>query len=557
MTRSLPTLEIAKKAKPHQIHVIANKAGIHVDEIEAYGSYKAKVSLRVLERLAARPNGKLICVTGMTPTKEGDGKTCTSIGLTQALGLLKKKVMLCLREPSLAPIFGFKGGATGGGYSQVVPMEDINLHFTGDIHAIEIAHNLLAAVLENHLHSGNALDVNTEKIFWRRTMDISDRQLREVVVGLSKACKFSKHKTGFDITAASEVMAVLSLSNSIHSFKSKLAKISVALSNSGTLVTAKDLKASGAMALLMKDAIKPNLVQTLEGQPVFIHTGPFANVSHGNSSLMATQMALKLANYVVTESGFAADLGLEKMFDIVCRQADFKPSVVVLVVSVKALKSHAGEAIGGKKLMDVFKEGFANIERHIQNIRKFGCETIVAINRFPEDTDDEIKIVRDYLQSENTECAVSDAVRQGGEGALDLAEKVLKVLAERPDDFHPLYDLKLPTEEKIHLLATELYGASGAVFLDQAKEDLDLIHSLGLDHLPINMAKTPYSFSDEPHLKGAPSDWKLKIRGIRPYTGAGFLVALAGKINLMPGLPERPMLEDMDLGDEGEAKGLF
>lgn len=557
MSKALASLEIAYKAKPIQIHEIANSIGIRVEEIEAFGNYKAKVSLKVLERFAGRPFGKLICVTGMTPTKEGDGKTCTSVALTQALGFLKKKVMLCLREPSLAPIFGFKGGATGGGYAQVVPMEDINLHFTSDFHAIQIAHNLLTAVLENHVHYNNPLRINKDKIFWRRVMDISDRQLREIMVGMSKASKFQKHKTGFDITAASEVMAVLSLSDSIKSFKSKLSKISVALSEEGKLITAKDLKASGAMALLMKDAIKPNLVQTLEGQPVFMHTGPFANVSHGNSSLLASQMALKLCNYVVTESGFAADLGLEKLFDILCREGGMKPAVVVMVVSVKALKSHAGEAMGSRKLMDVFRAGFENIEHHIANIKKFGVETVVAINRFPQDTDDEIRVVRDYLRSENIECAVSEGVARGGEGAVELAEKVLKVITDKPSNFKSFYELSLSTEEKIYKLATEMYGASGVHFSDGAKEDLEMIQRLKLDNLPINMAKTPYSISDEPDLKGAPKNWKLKVRGIKPYTGAGFNVVLAGKMLLMPGLPERPMLEEMDLTDDGQAKGLF
>jgi formate--tetrahydrofolate ligase len=555
---SVPTtLEIAHKAKPHQIYAVANQIGIRIDELETYGNYKAKVSLLAYERRSIRPNGKLICVTGMTPTKEGDGKTCTSIGLTQALGFLKKKVMLCLREPSLAPIFGFKGGATGGGFAQVVPMEDINLHFTGDIHAIEIAHNLLAAIIENHIHYGNQLNIDPDHIYWRRTLDISDRQLRTIMVGLSKASKFSKFKTGFDITAASEVMAALSLSTTIHEFKSKLAKISIGLSKDGKLITAKDLKAVGAMALLMKDAIKPNLVQTLEGQPVFMHTGPFANVSHGNNSIISTKMALKMANYVVTESGFAADLGLEKLFDIVCRDGSIKPAVVVLVVSIKALKSHSGESSGSRKLIDVFREGFANVERHLLNIRKFGVEPVVAINRFPQDTEEELRTVKDFMRSLEVECAVSDVVSQGGKGGVELAEKVLKVITEKPAQFKPLYDLGLSTEDKIHKIATELYGAAGVTYLDQAKADLEMIHRLKLDHLPINMAKTPYSFSDEPHLKGAPSNWKLKVRAIRPYTGAGFLVVMSGKMTLMPGLPEKPMLEDMDITDDGQVKGLF
>lgn len=561
MAAALSTLEIAAKAKPQQIHAIAHQAGIRAEELEAYGRSKAKISLKVLERLSSRPNGKLICVTGMTPTKEGDGKTCTSVALTQALGLLKKKVILCLREPSLAPIFGYKGGAAGGGHAQVLPMEDINLHFTGDIHAIEIAHNLLAAVLENHLHHGNALNIDTKKIFWRRTLDISDRQLRDIRVGLSKASRF-RHDTGFDITAASEVMAALSLSTSVRSLKSKLAKISVALSKDGKLITAKDLKAVGAMTLLMKDALKPNLVQTLEGQPVFMHTGPFANVSHGNNSLISTLAALKLANYVVTESGFASDLGLEKLFDIVCREGGVKPNVVVLVVSVKALRSHGAASDNHKKSGDMFqwetfKEGFANVQKHIQNIRKFGLNVVVAINRFPSDTDEEIRIIKDYLKSHHIEHAVSEGVRLGGKGAADLAQKVLKVLAEKKDAFKPLYPLSLSVEEKIEELATELYGASGVVYHEQAKKDLELIHRLKLDDLPVNVAKTPYSLSDNPELKGAPTGWKLHVRAIRPYTGAGFLVVIAGKMMLMPGLPEKPMLENMDLSDDGEPKGLF
>ncbi len=552
----MSSLDIARKAKPSHIHSLANSAGIRLDEIEQYGNYKAKVSLRVLERLWTRPNAKLICVSGMTPTREGDGKTCTSIGLTQALGVLKKKVFLCLREPSLSPIFGFKGGATGGGYAQVLPMDDINLHFTGDIHAVEIAHNLLAAVLDSHIHHGNALGIDKQRIFWRRSLDISDRQLREIAGGMAKGSKYPKNKTGFDITAASEVMACLSLCTSVHSLKAKLAKISVALAEDGQLITSKDLKAVGAMALLLKDAIKPNLVQTLEGQPAFVHTGPFANVSHGNNSVIATLMASKLANYVVTESGFATDLGMEKMFDIVSREGNLKPSVVVIVVSVKALKSHSGEFIASKKLGDVFKEGFANVDHHIQNVRRFGVEPVIAINRFPDDSEEEIRAVKDYFHTHSVECAVSDVVRLGGKGGVELAEKVLKVIADKPSQFKPFYDLSLSTEEKIHKIATEVYGASGVTYLDQAKEDLEMIHHQKLDGLPVNIAKTPYSLSDDSHLKGAPTGWKLKVRGIRPYSGAGFLVVLAGKMLLMPGLPEKPMLENMDLTDEGYAKGL-
>ena len=556
MSKPLSTLEIARKAKPHQIHAIANSAGIKADEIEPYGSYKAKVSLKALERLSSRPNGKLICVTSMTPTKEGDGKTTTCIGLTQALGLLKKKVFLCLREPSLSPIFGNKGGATGSGYSQVLPQEDINLHFTGDSHAIGIAHNLLSAVVENHIHHGNALKIDRDRVFWRRVMDISDRQLRDISAGHAKACEYSKYRTGFDVTASSEVMAVLSLCQSIHSLKAKLSKITTALSTDDKLVTAKDLKAVGAMAVLLKDAIKPNLVQTIEGQPVFMHTGPFANVSHGNNSVISTLLALKLANYVVTESGFATDLGMEKLFDIVSREGEFKPSVVVLVVTIKAIKSHTNPDSTSKKFMDVFREGFANIEKHVQNIRRYGIYPVVAINRFPQDTDEEIKNVRDYLQSENVECAVSEVAKRGGEGGLELAEKVLKVIAEKPGDFKPLYELSLSPEEKIEKIAKEIYGAADVVYSDKARQDLEMIHRFKLGNLPVNIAKTPYSFSDDMKLKGAPTGWKLKVGEIRPYSGAGFLVAICGKMMLMPGLPAKPMLEEMNLTDEGEVEGV-
>ena len=407
------------------------------------------------------------------------------------------------------------------------------------------------------MHYGNKLGIDPENIFWRRSMDISDRQLREIVVGLSKASNFSKHKSGFDITAASEVMAVMALATSIHSFKNKLNKISVALTKEGQLVTAKDLKAAGAMALLMKDTLKPNLVQTYEGQPALMHTGPFANVSTGNNSLLSTTMALKLANYVVTESGFGTDLGMEKFFDIVCREGGLKPSAAVMVISVKALKSHAGEAIDARKLSDLFKEGFANVEKHLENIQKFGVPVVVALNRFPQDTNEEIKYIQDYLQYKNVECAVSDVVRLGGEGGVDLAQKVLKAIAEKPSHFKPLYELSATPEEKLEKLATVLYGADGVVFQDQAKKDLEMIHRLKLGSLPVNVAKTPYSFSDDARLKGAPTGWKLKIREIHAHTGAGYLVALAGKMMLMPGLPENPTLEHMDLTDEGEARGLF
>lgn len=557
MTKATPnTLEISQKAKPLQIHAVAAKAGIRVEEMEPYGSYKAKVSLSILDRYANKPYGKLICVSGMTPTREGDGKTTTAIGLTQAFGALKKKVMLCLREPSLAPIFGNKGGGTGAGRSQVVPMDDINLHFTGDSHAVAAAHNLLAAALDNHIHQGNELDIDPERIFWKRAIDIGDRSLREIVSAAGKGTRTTKRKTGFEVTAASEVMAALSLSSSLDVLKSKLGKIAVALTRDGKLVTAKDLHAAGAMALLLKDAIKPNLVQTLEGQPTFMHTGPFANVSHGNSSILATQIALKLANYVITESGFATDLGLEKFFDIVCREGRFKPSVVVLVVSVKALKSHG--VAPGKRGIEQFRDGFDNLDRHVANVRRFGLPVVVAINRFPQDTADELKIIRDHLQITAVEGAVSEAARLGGEGGIELAEKVLKVLSDQAgDSFKPLYELSLAPSEKIERIATELYGASGIDWSEDARADLEEIHRLKLDHLPVCIAKTPYSLTHDPQLKGAPLDWRLKVRRVRFLSGAGFLVALTGETLLMPGLPAKPMLEQMDVTDGGETQGLF
>jgi formate--tetrahydrofolate ligase len=412
-------------------------------------------------------------------------------------------------------------------------------------------------VIENHIHHGNSLRIDPDKIFWRRTLDISDRQLRQITVGMSKSCNLKKHASGFDITAASEVMAALSLSTSIQNLKAKLSNIGVALNQDGKLVTAKDLKVVGAMALLLKDAIKPNLVQTLEGQPVLIHTGPFANVSHGNNSVLSTLMALKLSNYVVTESGFGTDLGLEKLFDIVSREGGFKPAVAVLVVSAKAIKSHASAAVTSKKMSEMMKEGFANINHHIQNIQHFGVPVVVAINRFPNDTDEELKCIQDFLQSENVEHAISDGVRLGGEGTVSLAEKILKVLADRPADFKNYYSLELTPEEKIEKIALGLYGASGVSYSEQAKEDLSRIRHLGLEHLPVNIAKTPYSLSDDAKRKGVPTGWTLKVEGVRPYSGAGFLVVLCGKMILMPGLPEKPALEDMDLTNDGEAKGLF
>lgn len=549
---------MAQRQKLIQIVEVAKQAGIHLDEIRSYGSYKAKVPLKLLDRIASRSHGRLICITAITPTKAGEGKTCTAIGLTQALGLIKKRVILCLREPSMAPMFGYKGGATGGGFSQVMPMEEINLHFTGDIHAVTMAHNLLAAVIDNHIHHGNVLNIDPEKIFWRRSLDISDRQLRTVQVGLSKASKGERFKTGFDITAASEVMAILSLSTGLGDLKARLAKITAALSKNGDPITAEDLKVSNAMALLLKDAIEPNLVQTMEGQPVFMHTGTFANVSHGNSSVLAMKIALKLAPYVVTEAGFAADMGFEKFCHIVSRVGEIKPSVAVLVVSLRALKSHSTKLSREEtKLPMVFKDGLANLNRHISIIQKFGVGVVAAINRFDSDKEEELSFVCDYLKTIKIPSAVSEVFSKGGEGGIALAEEVIRILTHRVSSFKPLYDLSLPVEEKISCIAKEVYGANGVAYSAQARQDLAMIKRLGWTHHPVNIAKTPYSFTDNPNIKGAPNNFRLHIREIKAYTGAGYLVAIAGKIMLMPGLPEHPSLEKMDISNHGKVTGLF
>lgn len=536
-------------AKPRQITEIARLTGIRTDELRLYGNFKGKVALTIRDRLKEKPSGKLICISGMTPTKSGEGKTCTSIGLTQALGVLKKRVFLCLREPSLAPIFGNKGGATGSGYAQILPSDEINLHFTGDIHAVEIATNVLAAVMDNHRHHGNKLDLDPNQIYWRRTLDICDRQLRQVIVGGSKDSLTEQAITGFDITASSEIMAILSLASSIKDLKDRLARIIVGLSTSKKPVTALQLKTVGAMAVLLKDAIEPNLVQTMEGQPVFVHTGPFANVSHGNNSILATQTALKLADYVVTESGFGTDLGLEKMFDIVSQAGGLEPSAVVIVVTIKALKSHSKD--------DRLEGGFANLEKHVENVRQYGIEPVIALNRFPQDQDSELKYVGDFLRMRGIESAVSNPVAEGGPGSVELAETVLKVLAKKSSRFKPLYDpALLRVEEKCELLAKKIYGADGITLSEKAQRDLEMIGAMNLNHLPVNILKTPLSLSDDENLKGAPKGWKLNIRSFRVFAGAGYIIAVAGKAMLMPGLPAEPMLEKMDVDDSGRVIGV-
>ncbi len=553
------SIEIAQKAKPLQITEIARKIGLRSDEMELYGSYKAKVRLSTYERLRERHDGHLINVTAITPTNAGEGKTCTSIGLTQALGKLKKRVMLCLREPSLGPVFGIKGGACGGGYAQVLPMEDINLHFTGDIHAVGAAHNLLAAIVDNHVIKGNSLKIDPQKILWRRVMDISDRQLRKVIIGVDNGKQYLRRESGFDITVASEVMAILALAGDVKDLKERLSRIVVAYTKDDKPITAKDLKVTGSMALLLKDAIKPNLVQTLEGQPVFVHTGPFANIAHGNNSIIATTMALKLADYVVTESGFGADLGTEKFFDIVCRQAKLKPDAVVLVVSTKALKLHGGLGVAeiNKENQEALIKGLPNLDRHIENIKKFGVQPIVSINKFINDCATELSLIKEHCHHLGVTAVICEGVLKGGAGAIELAQTVIKTIQTQPSNFKPLYELELSIKEKINVIAVKIYGADGVEYIGSAEEDIKRLTKQGFDKLPINMARTQLSFTHDPKIKGAPKNWKLIVREVRVSAGAGFVVAVTGEMMLMPGLPKVPAAERIDISEDGKIIGLF
>lgn len=556
------SIEIAQQAAVRPIVQIAESVGIVPSELELYGKYKAKVSLKLLERLAGTEPGKLINVTAITPTPAGEGKTCLSIGLTQALGSLGKRVMLCLREPSLGPVFGTKGGGTGGGYSQVLPMEDINLHFTGDIHAIGTAHNLIAALVDNHIHiENNPLNIDPGRVIWRRVIDISDRQLRNVVIGLGGKANGYPRETGFDITVASEIMAVVALSESLDDLKKRLGEIIIAYTRSNTPITARDLKAVGAMALLLKDALKPNLVQTMEGQPAFVHCGPFANIAHGNNSILATKMALKLADYVVTESGFGSDLGSEKFFHIVCRQGKFRPDAVVIVATARALKIHGGVATLAETEspnISALKKGLENLGRHIQNIKKFNLPIVVAINRFPKDTNEEIIEIKNFCAIQRIPAEETNTYTKGGAGGEALAKQVLNVIdSSSNNNFRYLYELSMPIKEKIECLATQLYGASSVSYSAEAENDIKHLNNFGFDQLPICMARTQLSFSDDPRLKGAPTGWDLKVRGIRVSAGAKFLVVLTGEMMLMPGLPKNPAAYNMDVTEDGNITGLF
>ncbi len=548
------SLEIAQEARLRPITEIAAAAGLEPGELDPYGQYKAKVSLSVLERLASRPDAKLVCVTAITPTKFGEGKTTTAVSLTQGLGAIGRKPVLCLREASLGPVFGIKGGAAGAGYAQVVPMEDLNLHFTGDIHAIGAANNLLAAMLEAHLLHGNELGIDPLSISWRRCVDINDRALRDITVGLGGRANGYPRQTGYDITAASEVMAIVAVARDLHDLRARLGRITVGATRDGEPVTAEQLKAAGAMTVLLKETIKPNLVQTLEGQPVFVHCGPFANIAHGNNSLVADRVALKLGDIVVTESGFGSDMGMEKFFDIVCRVGGLTPNAVVLVATVKALKHHGGDPEGGAAAIEA---GSANLVRHLGIVREFGLNAVVAVNRFPADSDEEIEQVRRIALANGAFAAeANDAVARGGEGATALAEAVVAATAQ-PSSFAPIYALENTIERKIEAIATRIYGADGILLQPAARERIAELERAGFDGLPICMAKTHLSLSHDPTLTNAPIGFTVTVRDLRPYTGAGWLVALCGDMQTMPGYGRTPAAHAVDIDDDGTTVGLF
>lgn len=551
-------VQIAQEAQMKPIVEVASQLDISDDELELYGKYKAKISPDVLERLKDRPNGKLVLVIAINPTPAGEGKTTTNVGLSMALNKLGKKTITTLREPSLGPCFGIKGGAAGGGYSQVVPMDDINLHFTGDFHAITSAHNLLAAMLDNHIHQGNALDIVTKKIVWKRVMDMNDRSLRHIIVGLGKKGDGVMRESGFDITVASEIMAILCLATDIEDLKARLSRMVVAYNSKGEVVTAGDLQATGAMALLLKDAIKPNLVQTLENTPAIIHGGPFANIAHGCNSVMATQTALKLGDYVVTEAGFGADLGAEKFFDIKCRYAGLKPDVAVIVATVRALKMNGGVAKDNlaEENLDALKAGSANLLRHLDNVAKYGVPAVVAINRFPTDTEAELELLRDLCKEKGIDVVLSEVFAKGGEGGMELAKEVINICENQKSDFHTLYDVNDSIEDKMNTIATEIYGADGVDFTADALKQVRELEKLGLDRLPICVAKTQYSFTDDPKKLGAPKNFRITVREVKVSAGAGFIVALTGSIMTMPGLPKVPAANGMDILSDGTIIGL-
>ena len=555
MATQMPSsLEIAQEARLRPVAEIAEELGLEEDEFDPYGRYKAKVDLSVLDRLRDRPDAKLIDVTAITPTKAGEGKTTTSVSLTQGLGYIGKKPVLCLREASLGPVFGIKGGAAGGGYAQVVPMEDMNLHFTGDIHAIGAANNLLAALVEAHLLHGNKRGIDPLTVSWRRCLDINDRALRSIVVGLGGRANGYVRETGFDITAASEVMAIVAVARDLFDLRDRLGRITVGYTWEGEPVTAEEIGAAGAMTVLLKDAIKPNLVQTLEGQPAFLHCGPFANIAHGNNSLVATRVGLKLGDYCVTESGFGSDMGMEKFFDIVCRVGELRPSAVVLVATARALKHHGDDPDGG---VEAIERGAANMQRHLGIVKEFGVNAVVAINRFPGDTEEEIETVRRLaLEGGAMAAEANEAFERGGEGAAALADAVVEA-AEAPSNFRPVYELDAPIDAKVEAICKRVYGADGVVFLPAAQVAIERFTANGLDRIPVCMAKTHLSLSHDPLLLNAPRGFTVTVRDIRAYTGAGWLVPLLGDMQTMPGYGVSPAAFNVDIDENGRTVGLF
>ena len=555
----LSDIEIAQGANMLHIRDIADKAGIAEEDLEYYGKYKAKISQEAIKKAESNENGKLILVTAINPTPAGEGKTTVTIGLGDAMSKMGKKTFIALREPSLGPVMGIKGGAAGGGYSQIVPMEDINLHFTGDMHAITAANNLLAAMIDNHIQKGNELNIDVTNIVWKRCVDMNDRNLRNVVVGLGGKINGIPRQDSFMITVASEVMAILCLANDINDLKERLGNIIVAYKYTGEPVYARDVKAHGAMAALLKDAIKPNIVQTLEHTPCFVHGGPFANIAHGCNSVQATKLAVKLGDYAITEAGFGADLGAEKFMDIKCRMSGLRPDAVVIVATVKALKYNGGVKKDELKEenTDALMRGIVNLGKHIENMQSFGTPVVVAVNRFATDTDRELQMVIDECEKYGVKCALCEVFAKGGEGGLDLAKYVIDAIETTPSQYNPVYDVDMSIEDKINAIVTKIYGGDGVTFSNKAKKSIKKLEDLGLDKKPVCIAKTQYSLSDNPALLGRPSGFTVEIKTIRISNGAGFIVAEAGDIMTMPGLPKVPSAENIDIDDNGVISGLF
>ncbi|ALA95872.1 formate--tetrahydrofolate ligase [Leptotrichia sp. oral taxon 212] len=553
-------IEIAQRAKLEKINVIAEKAGLAEEDYEQYGNYKAKVSLDVLKKNSDKKDGKLILVTAITPTPPGEGKSTVTVGLTQALNKFGYKSIAALREPSLGPVFGIKGGAAGGGMSQVVPMEEINLHFTGDIHAISTAHNLISACIDNHLMQGNELDIDVNNITWKRVLDMNDRALRNIVIGMGGRLNGIPRETSFQITVASEIMAIFCLADSIIDLKKRIGEIVFGYNRKGEMLQVKQLKIEGAVTALLKDAIKPNLVQTLENTPVFIHGGPFANIAHGCNSVLATKMALKLSDYVVTEAGFAADLGAEKFLDIKARKAEIEPNVIVIVATVRALKHHGGDTDLKSENVETLKKGLVNLERHIESMQKYHVPVVVAINKFITDTDAEIKEIEKFCNAKDVEVALCEIWEKGGEGGKELVDKVISAVEKNEkseEKFSPLYELELPIKEKIEIIAKEIYGADGVKFMPKALNNIKKYEEYGYDKFPVCISKTQKSLSDNPKLLGRPTGFEITVNEIRLSAGAGFLVAMAGEIIDMPGLPKKPSAELIDIDENGVIIGLF